>query len=245
MKSQQLDRCRTSCKECTFAIYEGNTQTSCAANRLNIFPEEYIVPAYDNEKEFFVINRFCNLHRSSRWNNGVPDIEKAHNESKINYDIIIKVSNNLSDEDVRNICNMIDTCDYGEKKIKFAIINNFNIDKEYRGKLFSFVKYKNVTVHEYQSFDNFMHEHIKNSKQSFHVYLNSLDDIQSVFAFNHFVNHDLKEALIFKYNESYVISNMAYKIEAITSELSQYTSIIENIISKAKEARVYAEYDKR
>lgn len=245
MKSRQLDRCRTSCKDCIFAIYEGNTQTSCAANRLNIFSQECIIPAYDNEKEFFVINRFCNLYRNNQWNDGIVDVEKAHSESKLNYDIIIKVEDNLSDHDVQNICNTIDTLNYERKKLKFAIVNKFNSDKDYRGKLFSFVRYKNVTVHEYCSFDSFMHEYIKNSKTSFHVHLNSLNDVQSVIAFNNFVNRDLKEALVFKYNESYVISNMAYKIEAITSELNNYSAITENIISKAKEAKVYSEYDKR
>lgn len=244
MKSQQSDRCKTSCKECIFAVYDGITQTSCTANRLNTYAPDCIIPAYDNEKEFFVIDRFCNLYRNTKWNNGTVDVQKAQNESKISYNIIIKVSSELNNDNVNEICNLIENFDYEKKKITFAIVNEFNIDKDYRGRLFSFVKYKNVTVHEYQSFDSFMHEYLKSSKKSFHLSLtmDNIKDLDAAIAFNNFVNYELKEALIFKYNESYVISNMAYKIEAITSELNNYTKIIENIISKAKKAKVYAEY---
>jgi hypothetical protein len=248
MKSQQVEKCRTSCKECIFAEYDGITQIGCSANRLSAFSEDLIIPAYDEEKEFFVINRFCNLYRNNKWNNGIADIEKAHNEAKINYNVIIKIESSITNEIVENISNVIENANetYGNKKINFAIINKFNSDKEYRGRLFSFIKYQNCTVHEYQDIDNFLHEYIRDSKKSFHMVVNMdevEDSISAIYAFNKFVNHELKEALIFKTNNALLISNMAYKIESIISDLRNYKDICNNIISKAQEAKVYIEYD--
>lgn len=57
----------TACKNCVFAEYKGKQQVGCAFNKI----EEYkragvkIVPVYDDDKEFFVIdNRFCMFYRN-------------------------------------------------------------------------------------------------------------------------------------------------------------------------------------
>lgn len=52
------------CKGCTFALWEGKTQTGCAAGRLEKFRALGLVTdCRDEENEFAVLGRACNLRR--------------------------------------------------------------------------------------------------------------------------------------------------------------------------------------
>lgn len=67
-----FERIHTSCKDCVFATYDEDTQTGCRAGRLDKYRQNGsdIIEAFDNEKEFFVINKkLCNLNRdrNSEW----------------------------------------------------------------------------------------------------------------------------------------------------------------------------------
>ena len=59
----------TSCKNCVFAEYIGDTQVSCQLNRIDKFRSRnaVVMDAEDDDKEFFVIERFCNTYRDSDW----------------------------------------------------------------------------------------------------------------------------------------------------------------------------------
>ena len=59
----------TSCCECVFAEYVGDTQTGCSMGRLEKFRKNgtTVLEAYNDEKEFFVIERFCSAFRDSEW----------------------------------------------------------------------------------------------------------------------------------------------------------------------------------
>jgi len=83
---------QTSCKECQFATYDGNTQDGCAANRLSQL-EAYVTEAYDDNKEFYVIDCLCNMFRAPAWNGGNPDVEKARQEIKPLFSIVIDADN--------------------------------------------------------------------------------------------------------------------------------------------------------
>jgi hypothetical protein len=76
----------TSCKDCVFAQYDGNTQTGCAADRLDLFRDQgYIIEAYDEEKEFYVIDCFCNYYRTPKWDgydDGKANLQVAIDEIK-------------------------------------------------------------------------------------------------------------------------------------------------------------------
>lgn len=76
---------KTVCRDCAFAEYEDVTQTGCSLGKLDKFREVggcVIVPAYDEEKEFFIIqDRFCVFWRSLEWG---ASLEKAgFNEKSI------------------------------------------------------------------------------------------------------------------------------------------------------------------
>ncbi len=59
----------TSCKNCISAVYEDKTQTGCALERLEILEDNgvTVTPAYDEDKEFFVLDKLCYYHRNEEW----------------------------------------------------------------------------------------------------------------------------------------------------------------------------------
>jgi len=91
MKSNHQDSLlQTSCKDCLFAIYEGKTQTGCAANRIETFREQgYLVEAYDNDSEFYAVECLCNMFRPPKWNEGEADLEKAYEQIKSKFFLMI------------------------------------------------------------------------------------------------------------------------------------------------------------
>jgi len=62
---------KTVCRDCSFAEYEGITQTGCSLGKLDKFREKgdcHIIAAYDEEKEYFIVqDRFCVFWRDSEW----------------------------------------------------------------------------------------------------------------------------------------------------------------------------------
>jgi len=93
MRLKHQDRAlQTSCKECQFATYSGKTQEGCAAGRLDKL-KEYVVDAYDDDKEFYVVDCLCNMFRAPSWNEGVPDTDKARSEVMPLFSIVIGSDN--------------------------------------------------------------------------------------------------------------------------------------------------------
>lgn len=70
MSEQKIDKIHTPCKSCGFAKYEGITQTGCYTGYLDKYKKagSEILEAYDDEKEFFIINnRKCISYRENKW----------------------------------------------------------------------------------------------------------------------------------------------------------------------------------
>jgi hypothetical protein len=59
----------TSCCECVFAEYVGVTQIGCHMGRLEKFRKNgtVVLEAQNDEKEFYVVERFCSAFRDSEW----------------------------------------------------------------------------------------------------------------------------------------------------------------------------------
>lgn len=120
MKSEQEEaRVQTSCKECVFASYEEKTQTACLADRLKHF-EGDVIEVYDDDKEFYVINRACTFFRPSSWNGGKPDADKARQEIIPSFGIFLDLSNS-SLEDLPKTIESIKNIDYDSGKIVVAL----------------------------------------------------------------------------------------------------------------------------
>jgi hypothetical protein len=120
MKSK-LDEAKvqTSCKDCLFAKYEGNTQVDCMAGRLSLFGDS-VVEVYDDEKEFCVITRACNMFRLVSWNEGKVNLNKAREECKATFSIIVKIDGGNSkwlDKILSELCAVA----YDKEKIQIII----------------------------------------------------------------------------------------------------------------------------
>lgn len=92
----EISQIHTPCRDCRFAVYEGNTQESCSINRIDKLRENgaEILEVYDGqEKEFFVINnKICVFHREKGWRPDLADEEvvaEIESATKIPYQWII------------------------------------------------------------------------------------------------------------------------------------------------------------
>ena len=69
-KTEEIyEKVHTSCVDCIFAKYDGKIQTGCSFNRVEKFKSSgcEIVDAENEDKQFFVIGRFCNAYRKPAW----------------------------------------------------------------------------------------------------------------------------------------------------------------------------------
>ena len=129
MKSNQNQSSyQTNCKDCVFAEYEGITQVSCQADRLKFFGDT--VEAYDNDKEFYVINDVCTYYRPPSWNDGKPDKSKAREELKPTFGIYVNISNQ-DDESVAKTVDSIKLIDYEKERIVITINHLLEEEKPY------------------------------------------------------------------------------------------------------------------
>ena len=93
---QQDNSVETLCKDCVFAIYEGEQQTGCHAGRLSSYKEESIKEATDGDKEFYVIKGICPSYRPPKW--GEADLGKMRDELKLSFSLILDVQDYKREE---------------------------------------------------------------------------------------------------------------------------------------------------
>lgn len=90
MNQPNISRLHTSCKNCIFAIYDGDTQTICQMARLH---NEEVIEVYDDERKFNVINNVkCHYKRTKSWADKVKidDWKKrVLEENRIKYQVLI------------------------------------------------------------------------------------------------------------------------------------------------------------
>jgi len=99
---------RTTCKKCVFATYEGKTQTGCQLGLIEKFREngKEVVEAYDEEREFFVINNtFCPYQRNETWKNKKGDdlIGAVRDEVRLRATWFIYVDNQTIEDIVTTL----------------------------------------------------------------------------------------------------------------------------------------------
>lgn len=105
--SFKLRELHTSCKNCLFAKYDGNTQNGCSAGKLDSYINKgvEVVPAFDDEKEFFLINdKQCMLYRrQDNWDHDSSLsqeklLAKAREETQIKYQVVLTCLNDSLDD---------------------------------------------------------------------------------------------------------------------------------------------------
>ena len=108
-----INSIHTPCKNCTFALYNENTQTGCALKYLDKYKD--IIEAYDDSKEFYIINnKKCIGYRENSWFNqfNMEDdsldtkIAKYHETNKLHYLALVDL-HYINLEQLDNICQQI------------------------------------------------------------------------------------------------------------------------------------------
>lgn len=121
----------TSCKDCIFSVPKDDnplSQIGCEFNRIETFKTLGVVEeAYDNDKEFYLIKRLCNLNRTKSWIKPDREIDcheldkiQARKEVQPKFGIVIldnEDENSKIDDAIESIKNL----DYNPKKIKVVI----------------------------------------------------------------------------------------------------------------------------
>lgn len=88
----------TCCKECVFAKYNDKTQVGCHLNYVEQFDKSSVLEAYDDEKEFYVINnKKCIGYREQDWfdKRGMKDatteekVAKYHSKNFLHYGLVV------------------------------------------------------------------------------------------------------------------------------------------------------------
>lgn len=177
----------TSCKDCVFAISDGENQTGCMANRIN---QEQIS---NNTRGFFVLNRYCNLFRPKRWMDEIGEngkefskdklLEVAKKEASPRLTFIINFNYNMN-----FLSSLLETINSQECR-KFVVVVNDKV--EYNESVFDLLKNKlsnNVggfnLVQVVKSSNKFYDNGFKHAKNGWSVFLDKDQKIGKNFAQN-------------------------------------------------------------
>lgn len=92
-----MQRVVTSCKDCKWASFEGNTQSGCRFDLLQKYKKAgiQVIEAYDNDKEFNVIDRICIFSRHKSSEATMADVQR---ESYVKYQVIVMLRNEYMNE---------------------------------------------------------------------------------------------------------------------------------------------------
>tara|TARA_R100000808_G_scaffold5713_1_gene17227 strand:+ start:56054 stop:56848 length:795 start_codon:yes stop_codon:yes gene_type:complete len=81
-----------SCKGCVFANKIGITQVGCDLNNIETFRDSgtNVVEGYDDDEEFYIIERLCQFYRDENWSKNVSDPkQQVEKEVEISCGFII------------------------------------------------------------------------------------------------------------------------------------------------------------
>lgn len=247
MKSQQQElSIKTNCKECAFAIYDGKTQTSCAFDRINKFADK-AVPAYDEEKEFYVIDTLCCYYRDKTKGYTINDKDKVMEQSCISFDIIIDC-NQVSESNRDHIVQFINNFQYHKDKAKLILVHEYDVKETVKDHVEYIARsYKNqnqqINISICANMNEFLNEYMIKTKNLCHFFIKDAVNISKdiLLKINNFVNDDLGKFLVIYHNDHLCVSNIAYKIHNMKFETNNYISNISNIIKESKEHKLYVE----
>jgi hypothetical protein len=245
MKSPLQDRkLQTNCKNCVFSTYENNTQVGCLHNRITKF-QPNVIEAYDNEKEFYVINGLCNLYRSNKWNNGEADISKAMAESSLAFDCFIDCSA-INDDSVFKVIDFITYHQYYANKINWYLFHLDNATQDVKNNvMIAFTRLHSISpkISVCVNKSIYLNEFILKSSSSYHCVINVNDELNSkIFTVvNDSINVDIKKFIVSKIGNVEFISNIAYRLQFVKDQNVDYYSNINNIKEQSKNIGMYLE----
>jgi hypothetical protein len=155
----EISAVHTPCKNCVFAVYENNTQTDCFLKYLDKYRQvTSVLEAYDDNKEFFIINeKKCLGYREQKWfdrldmqnSNITQKAEKVLSNNYIKFSLVVNLKE-FDLEHLDNLTNQIKNLHIQPEKIIFiryqkdikrkecsyesikSLIDKAHIDKQWR-----------------------------------------------------------------------------------------------------------------
>jgi hypothetical protein len=244
MKSQQQDQTiKTNCKDCAFAIYSNDTQISCVFNRVDKFQPD-VIEAYDNDKQFFVINRLCTYYRNKLWGYSVDDTAKVEEESALSFDLVFDC-NSIDDNGVNNIINFLLSCSYNPKKVRVFLIHESSKHNDVKNQVSLIARNSpfvtNISI--YFDLSQYMHELIMNSKNTYHVVLNDklVLDPNTLSELNDLSNIELKRFIVAQSGKLAFVNNFIYKSAFHITQQRDYLKTVNSIVDQSKETNMVVE----
>jgi len=235
---------KTSCKNCIFSIYEGDTQKDCQFDRINKFKSlDKVIEAYDNEKEFYVINGLCNLSRPLSWNGGVSDKNKALEESSVNYKIYFNCEDLTSE--FKNRILQFSQNSYYNTKYSITLYHDLNASQDLKKEIIDIYRASNQKIYitSCRNIDEYLHNACLNSKEAYSINIKNADtfDLDILSKINNKINLDLNKGLVIKNGTVYVISNTIYKIENLENQYNSFSKTFEGLLQKVQNTNLYFE----
>lgn len=236
MLDSQINPIHTPCKDCVFALYNDKTQYDCALKYLDIYRENNIpiLEAYDNDKEFYIINnKKCIGYRENKWfkqfdmqdANLETKIKKYHATNHLDYLLVIDLKP-LNLDQLNDILQQISLCEIQPKKVVFIRYTDNELKFPY-AEIEKLLKNYNVLyiwriqtiLDSALTYREILHNVITlNPKIRFVVsvsdYNNDINHI--VGTTNQIVHHDLEQFDVIS-NKDYsciIFSNIIYRFEA-------------------------------
>lgn len=247
MKSQQQDQTiKTNCRNCAFAIYDPEntkTQVGCVHDRIKKFDKD-VIEAYDEEREFYVINRLCTYYRDIAWGYSESDIEKVKEESAVSFDIIFNC-NDLNDHQTQSICDFINYNNYYTSKLNIILAHEHHRYEQAKPRIVEIsTNSKNIfTISVCAYMEEFMSRTLKNTKKAYHALITQADllDIDILQKLNSYVNDDMKKFIVAESNGTKFIGNFTYKSLNSFEPSLRYYNNVEEILDSCKETSLYIE----
>jgi hypothetical protein len=103
-----IDKNHTACKECIFAVYDKDTQTSCHLDiikKIQATDHLEVLEVYDEDKEFYVINKTkCPYYRKELKNKSLEERAKEVKENiHLKYLLLINAKPDMKLEEIKKI----------------------------------------------------------------------------------------------------------------------------------------------
>ena len=237
MSTSQVSKIKTSCKNCAFAIYEGKTQISCLHQRIEKFGND-VVEAYDEDSEFYVINRFCNYYRNRTWGYSESDIEKTESESATKFALFLNCQK-LFKFDSNDIVTFINSIDYYVDKISVVLFHEMDKDTGIKCFVSNIAREinKKITISVCYNTNDFLHNQTVQNQSWFHGVIDSLNFPTKDFAtkINDIVNKETKKVFTFEDNNVLFINNDTYKVMSYMNESKNYETNIYGLKEHSKQ----------
>lgn len=238
-----LSEIKTNCEKCSFAIFDENNQTGCAANRLEKFQAlDKAVQHSEGDKNWFLLKRFCNMYRE-----GESSIDEAYDKIKCKFGIVI------FDHDENSLDTAIESCKNIEyDKSKFFIALSSKHYKMFGKKFTQINELKSMGIKGFliTSFDNQAHvssiEHEAFSKLYGCTHLIKVNHDQEVpknffDKINDSVNDKLETILMYEQNNVKCIP--FWLVNNTYLEYNSYDLMSNDIKEESIEKSMYKKYE--